>query len=294
MGKLRRKPCAGTKCNDPAFFNPSQKSAAGSAPFFTPSSGGDAPAIQKEDAPGAAKEEEKKDPMTEGLKITAEQLLKHKPFTTWLESIYQPQLHILKTELWEEASPGEKALMLSFAGVNLGMAGLAFAQSPELRKTLSGVNIGAPLGLIPYSPIEGFKYKLPGAGKTDLGLSADFTFNPYLDLWKNRPSFMPSGLTFGLDSTYDLSGKGGFNLTGGKFGLNFLDGALGVKGSIFDQKSISPYPLMVPGVDGMDPSWIMKQFPGMPDMKTGPGAEIMLNADFMKMRWFRRLLGEKK
>lgn len=293
MGKLRRKQCDGTKCNGPAFFNPSSKSA-GTDPFFKSTSGaGDAPTIQKEDAPETPKEEEKKDPMVEGLKVTGEQLFKHEPFKLWFKKMYEPQLKLLKTELWENASGGEKALLLSFAGVNLGMAGLAFAQSPEFRKTLSGVNIGAPLGMIPYSPIEGFKYKLPAEGKSDLGLSADFTFNPYLDLWKNRPAYIPNSATFGLDSSYDPSGTG-FGLSGGNLKLGFLDGALGFKGSIFNEKSISPYPLMVPGVNGMGPSWIMKEFPGMPDMKTGPGAEFMLSADFMKMPWFRRMLGEKK
>jgi hypothetical protein len=291
MGKLRRKPCDGTKCNDPGFFKPSSKSA-GVDPFFKSSAAGDAPAIQKEDAPKAA--EEKKDPMTEGLKVTGEQLFKNEQFKLWAKKRYGPLLGKLKLDLWEKASPGEKAIMLGFAGVNLGMAGLAFAQSPEFRSTLSDVNIGAPLGLIPYSPIEGFKYKLPGAGKTDLGLSADFTLNPYLDLWKNRPGYFPNAATFGLESTYDLSGKGGFNLTGGKFGLEFLGGALKAQGSIFNQSSISPYPLVAPGANGSGPSWIMKEFPGMPDMKTGPGWQLGLSADLWKIPAFRRMLGEKK
>ncbi len=293
MGKkLRRKPCDGTKCNDPAFFGSPAKSA-GVGPFFKPTASADAPAIQKEDAPDTPKkDEEKKDPMVEGLKITGEQLFKHEPFKLWFKKQYAPLLGHLKADFWDHTSGGEKALLLSYAGINLGMAGLAFAQSPELRKTLSGVNIGASLGWIPYSPIEGFKYKLPEKGKTDLGLSADFTLSPYLDLWKNRPAFMPSGATFGLESSYDPSGKG-FSLTGGKLGLDFFGGGLKAQGSIFDQSTISPYPLLMPGVDGAPPSWIMKELPGMPDMKTGPGFKLMLNADFMKFPWFRRMLGGK-
>jgi hypothetical protein len=294
MGKkLRRKLCDGTKCNDPAFFGSPAKSA-GVDPFFKPTASADAPAIQKEGAPDAPKkEEEKKDPLVEGLKITGEQLFKHEPFKLWFKKQYAPLLGHLKADFWDHTSGGEKALLLSYAGINLGTAGLAFAQNPELRKTLSGVNIGAPLGWIPYSPIEGFKYKLPEQGKTDLGLSADFTLNPYLELWKNRPGFMPSTATFGLESSYDLGGKGGFNVTGGNFKLGFLDDALSLKGSIFSQKTISPYPLLMPGTDGMPPSWIMKELPGMPDQKTGPGAEITLNADLWKMSWFRRVFGQK-
>jgi hypothetical protein len=293
MKKLRRKPCDGSKCSDPAFFRQSMTSPPAAAPFFSSTSTGDAPTVQKEEAAKGSGEEEK-DPLTEGLKTTGEQLFKHEPFKLWFKKWYEPQLGLLKNELWEKASPGEKAIMLGFAGVNLGMVGMAFSQSPEFRSTLSDVNIGAPLGLIPYSPVEGFKYKLPGAGKSDLGLSADFTLNPYLDLWKNRPAYMPNALTFGLDSTYDLSGKGGFNLTGGKVGLEFMGGALKAQGSIFNQSSISPYPMLLGGTYPMDPTWLMKEVPGMPDMKTGPGMQFMLNADLMKMPWFRRMLGERK
>lgn len=293
MGKkLRRKPCDGAKCNDPAFFNPAPK-AAGTDPFFKSTASGDAPAIQKEDAPGAPKKEEKKDPMGEGLKITAEQLFKHKPFTSWLSKRTEPMLGKLKLDLWDNLSTGEKALLLSHVGVNLGMAILAFSQSEEFRKTLSGVNIGAGLGLIPYSPIAGGSYKLPADGKTDLGLSADFTLNPYLDLWKNRPWYAPNSATFGLKSTYDMSGKNGFNLTGGNLKLGFGDGAVGLQGGFFDSKSISPYPLLMPGVDGAPPSWIMKEIPGMPDMKTGPGWEVGASVDLWKIPKFRKIFGEK-
>src|SRR4249919_3592486 len=152
--------------------------------------------------------------MVEGLKITGEQLFKHEPFKLWFKKQYEPMLGTLKADFWDNTTAGEKALLFTYAGINLGMAGLAFAQSPELRKTLSGVNIGAPLGLIPYSPIEGFKYKLPDEGKSNLGLSADFTFNPYLDLWKNRPAWAPNSAKLGVETSYDLSGQRGLNLTG--------------------------------------------------------------------------------
>ena len=277
MGKLRRKPCDGTKCTDPAFFNSSSKSA-GVDPFFK-STTGDAPAIQKEDAPKP--EEEKKDPLVDGLKVTGEQLFKNEAFKQWMKKRYGPMLGTLKLDLWDKASPAEKAIMLGFAGVNLGMAGLAFAQSPEFRSTLSDVNVGAPLGLIPYSPIEGFKYKLPGAGQTATGLSADFTLTPYLEaLHERRPNFPLTGATFGLESSYDPAGKG-FGLTGGKFGLDFLGGGLKAEGKTFNE--LSPYPQLLMGRDGMPPSWLMQEVPGKPNMKAGPGYQFTLNADLLKL-----------
>lgn len=272
MGRRRRQ--VDTQNHGSHLLKPRNGAASGD-PFFKAVSG-DGPKVQREEAPNAAAEEEKKDPLTEGLKATGEKLAENESFKKWFE----PRLASLKYTLWDKASPAEKAAMISFLGVNAGMAGLAFASNPQLRQGLSGVNIGKPLGWLPYSPVDGFTYKLPGEGKTATEYSADFTLNPYLDLWKGRPSFMPSGATFGLESTYDPAG-GGFNLTGGKFGLDFLGGALKAEGKTF--KSLSPYPMLMPGMGpGYEPTWLMSQTPGMPGLEQ-PGFHFMLNADLLKL-----------
>lgn len=276
--KLKRKPCDGAQCRDSTFFR-SPVPAPGGDAFFKPTAAAaaDAPTVQKQDASPQGSDEEKKDPLPEGLKTAGEQLLKHEPFKKW----YEPKLDWLKYTMWEKASPGEKAAMLSFFGVNVGMFGTAFAMNPQLRKSLSDVNIGAPLGLIPYSPIEGFKYKLPEPGKSAIGFSTDFTFNPYLELAQRRyPSFPWTGATLGLESQYDPAG-GGFGLTGGKLGLDFFGGGLTAQGSIFTQSTISPYPMILQGPDMT--GTLMKEIPGMPDMKTGPGWSVQLNVDVVKL-----------
>lgn len=271
MGRRRHRKIEGTQNRDAAFFKPQSGD-----PFFKPTAANDAPTVQKEDAPTTGTEEEKKDPVTEGLKTAGGKLAENESFKKW----YEPRLASLKYALWDKAGPAEKAAMLSFLGVNLGMAGLAFASNPQLRESLSGVNIGKPLGWIPYSPINGFSYKLSGAGKNDTEFSTDFTMNPYLDLWKNRPPFIPSGATFGLESSYDPTGKR-FDVTGGKFGLDFFGGALKAEGKTF--KSLSPYPMLMPGMGpGYEPTWLMNQTPGMPDIKQ-PGFQFMLNADLLKL-----------
>ncbi|MFD0320815.1 hypothetical protein [Lysobacter gummosus] len=275
MSKRKYRKIEGTQNRDATFFKPQSGPASGD-PYFKPIAASVAPTVQKEDAPATTTEEEKKDPITEGLKITGEKLAENESFKKW----YEPRLASLKYTLWDKAGPAEKAAMLGFLGVNLGVAGLAFASNPQLRESLSGVNIGKPLGWIPYSPINGFNYKLPAAGKNDIGLSADFTLNPYLDLWKKRPSFMPSGATFGLESSYDPTGKG-FNITGGKFGLDFFGGALKAEGKTFN--SLSPYPMLTPGTGpGDDPTWLMNQTPGLPDHKQS-GFQFMLSADLLKL-----------
>ena len=116
------------------------------------------------------------------------------------------------------------------------------------------MNIGKPLGWIPYSPVEGFKYTLPEPGKSAYGFSADFTLGPYLDvLRKKRPGLPLTGATFGLESAYDPAGKG-FSLTGGKFGLDFFGGGLKAEGKTF--KDLSPYPLLIPGTQPGEPGLV--------------------------------------
>lgn len=283
MGKFWRKRCDGTQCKDPTFFSPARAPAAVDPFFKSPAADAahaahstDVPGLQKEDVPQPA-EKEKKDPLVEGLKTTAEKLAEHEPLKKWAD----PKLHQLKLSLWDKLSPADKAAMLTFMGLNVGIGGAAFAASPQLRRTLSDVNIGKPLGWIPYSPIEGFKYKLPEAGKTGTGLSADFTLNPYLALLqKHRPGFFLSGATLGLESTYDPAGKG-LGLTGGKFGLDFFGGALKAEGKTFNE--LSPYPQWVPGRDpGAPGTGLMNELPGMPATKRS-GAQFMLNADLLKL-----------
>lgn len=277
MKKLRRKQCDGTQCRDSTFFSAPVKAQSVGDPFFkSAAAAGDAPTVQKQEAsPGV--EEEKKDPVTEGLKTTAEKLAEHKPFKDW----YEPKLEQLKLSLWENAKPEDKAALLTFLGLNLGTAATAFALNPELRKGLSDVNIGKPLGWIPYSPIEGFKYKLPEPGKSAYGFSADFTFNSYLEaLRKKHPGMPLTGATFGLESTYDPSGKG-FSLSGGKFGLELLGGGLKAEGKTF--KDLSPYPLWMPGAQAGEPgSWLMQEVPGLPPINRS-GFQFTVNADLLKL-----------
>jgi hypothetical protein len=275
MGRRRRRHIEGPRNRNSVFFHPGNAPMPGE-PFFRPNAGADAPIARKEEAGATTADEEKKDPLAEGLKIAGEKLVENDSFKGW----YEPRLTSLWHTLWDKATPAEKAAMMSFLGANIGMAGAAFASNTQLRKTLSGANIGKPLGWIPYSPIGGFSYKLPAAGGHDTGVSTDFTLNPYLALWKNRPPFIPSAANFGFESSYDPTGKG-FSLTGGRFGLDFFGGALKAEGKTF--KSLSPYPMQLPGLGpGYEPTWLMNQTPGMADLKQ-PGFQFMLSTDLLKL-----------
>lgn len=282
MGKHWRRRCEGTPCRDPSFFH-AARAPVGADPFFKPpaAAAGPAPALQREDAPHGT--DEKKDPLFDGLKTVGEHLAEHEPLKKWAE----PTLDHLKLTLWDRASPADKAAMLAFLGVNAGIGAAAFAGSPQLRSDLSGVNIGKPLGWIPYSPVAGFKYKLAEPGKTALGLSADVTLDPYLDLLKkSRHGFPISGVKFGLESNYEPASHR-FGVTGGSFGMDFFGGALKAEGKTF--RELSPYPQLVPGGGpGAPPTWLMNEEPGMPSIKKS-GKQFMLNADLLKLfPWLRK------
>lgn len=223
-----------------------------------------------------AEKQEEKDPMVEGLKTTGEQLLKYPKFKAW----YEPKLDLLKQRFWDQQPSEAKAAMITYGGINLALAGLVFALNPEVRELLSDVNIGKPLGWIPYSPIEGFKYKLPKAGTSTYGFSTDFTLSPYLELLRERYPEVPlTGATFGLETAY--TGGQGLSVTGGKFGLEFLGGGLKAEGKTF--KEISPYPIMIPGADPLSPpSMLMQSVPGLPSLKT-PGFQVTVSADLYKL-----------
>jgi len=268
MRTLKRKICDAVPCRPSPFFRSAVQRSAADGPFFQ------RPMVQRQENPN---EEEKKDPLTEGLKTTGEQLAKHKPFKDW----YEPKLEGLKYTLWDKASPADKAAMLTYLGLNLSTALAAFSLDPRIRAALSGMNIGKPLGWIPYAPIEGFKYTLPQPGKSAYGFSADFTVADYLALLRKKYPHLPlTDATFGLESAYDPAGKG-LSLTGGKFGLGFFGGGLKVEGKTF--KDLSPYPLLLPGSQPGEPgSWLMQEVPGMPKIG-GPGYQFMLNADMLKL-----------
>ena len=96
MRTLKRKICDAMPCRPSPFFRPASQRSAADTPFFQ------GPMVQRQENP---QEKEKKDPFTEGLKTTGEQLAEHKPFKDW----YEPRLEHLKYTLWDKASPADKA-----------------------------------------------------------------------------------------------------------------------------------------------------------------------------------------
>lgn len=218
--------------------------------------------------PVVQRDDDDEDPLTEGLALTAEKALEEEAVKEGLEN------------LWDDL-PGEaQAALISFGGLNLGMAYISLIYSSSMRENLSDVDIGAPLSLIPYVPIESFKYKLPGPGGTGTEFSAELNFDDYFELLREHvPSIPITDLTVGLEGT--LRPGSGFSVTGGSFGLEFLGGALTAQGSAFSE--LSPYPMMIPGRGLEPPSMLMQSFPSLPSMQTGFGMQGGLLLDLAKV-----------
>jgi len=269
---LNKKPATESSRSQPMFPPAAMAGRKAAGDFFFAAR----PAIQRQEESAAETKAEEKDPVVEGLKTTGEQLLKNPRFKSW----YEPKVDMLKLRLWEEQPSEAKAAIITYGGINLALAGLVFALNPQVRELLSDVNIGKPLGWIPYSPIEGFKYKLPAAGKSTYGFGADFTLTPYLEkLHERYPQVPLTGATFGLETGY-TPGQG-LSVTGGKFGLEFLGGGLTAEGKTFTE--LSPYPMLIPGAGPLEPpSMLMQSVPGLPALQT-PGFQVTLSADLYKL-----------
>ena len=225
--------------------------------------------VQRED-----KDKEDKDPVVEGLKLTAEKALEKPEVKKGLEN------------LWDDLPADGQAALISFGGLSLGMAYVSLIYSEKMRENLSDVDIGKPLSLIPYVPIESFKYKLPPPGGAGVGLSAKVSFADYFELLRERVPKVPiTDLTFSLEGT--LTKGSGFSPTGGSFGLEFFGGALKAEGKTFTE--LSPYPMLIPGAGLDPPSMLMQSYPELPGMQTGLGGQVTISADLAK--FFPRLLG---
>jgi len=128
-----------------------------------------------------AKTEEAATALGGGVKTVADQFSKNDALTDWAKGSGMP--------IWNAMDTGDKAATIGTGALMYGLGVGSMAADPAGRKTLSGLPIGAPLGLVPYSPIPSFSFDLP-KGKLDptllhFGLKGD----DLLDLARQHLSF---------------------------------------------------------------------------------------------------------
>ena len=263
MNKTFRKSTPDSTASTPArpMFRPDDSHgwAERPAPFFQPAlapsvqaSALAEPVIQREPDKADAQKEKEKDP----IKTVAEQLADYEKF--------QAYMNVLKDRfrmgVWQQQPLEGRAALLGFAGSLMGIQAAAIAGNPAIRQALSDIDITKPWGsVIPYNPLDSFKYTPPEPGKPAYGLSANFTLNPYLESVRKRNPWVP-GVNFGLETAYDPSRRN-LSLTGGSVGLEWLDGGLKLEGKTLTE--LSHYPMSTTGaMPGLPPSTVMQSPPG--------------------------------
>lgn len=164
------------------------------------------PAVQLE-APAPplkeAKAEEAKTAVGDGLKKVAEEAGNNDA----LKDYAKAKAKELAEPIWNRASGAERAAAIGFGAVAIGTPLVYTLSNPEGRETLSGVDFGKVLGLVPHSPITGLQYDLP-KGPTDpfqlrLGVRADDLLGVF-----GRNAEGDSNMTLGLNFTLSVAPNG--------------------------------------------------------------------------------------
>lgn len=240
--------------------------------------GNHGPAVQLEEAPQAdalKKTNDAADVLTEGLMTVLDKAKDQEGIKALLTPAKTAALG-----QWGKLSTGEKAAV---AGLGAGTYGLALGAGlgdPSGRKQLSGVNLAAPLGLIPYSTLTDFRYVPPPSGTGPALFNASFSGNDLLELAHDKLRGVPS-MSLSFDLSWRVDPAGAASLTSAKANWGVLPGVSLQAGSGvgLDWKPT------VTGADGQV-STIMKSLPAQPGPGPGspapPGVGVFLSVDLLK------------
>jgi hypothetical protein len=241
-------------------------------------------AVQRE-TPGedhGNKPPEPKDPsevVVEGLKTVAEQAVDENPQVK--KVVLEPIKDRLKGT-WNRLGTGDKAATIGLGAATLGMAGGAMLSDPRGQKQLEGVNLAAPLTLIPYMPLSSFKYTLPtgdGPDKRLFKFETGFKADDLINLRTERRGLPKMALGVNLQWGYDpaserLTVLGGDATVGIVPGLSLSAGAY---------KDVLRPPQVVMGPEGRT-TQLKKSVPEFDKPQAIPDVRIMLNVDLMKLK----------
>ena len=242
------------------------------------------PTIQRETPGGDAEKKppEKKEAgevVVEGLKTIAEQAADNNPQVK--KVIIEPIKEKLKGE-WNRLDTGEKATTISWGAATLGIAGGAMLSNPGGRKQLAGINLAAPLTLIPYMPLSSFKYTLPSGESPDkrlfkfeTGFKADDLIN-----FRTKARGLPEmSLSVNMQWGYDPASER-LTVLGGDASLGLVPG-LSLSAGAYKDVLRPPQNFM--GPEGQV-TQIKKSIPEFDKPQPMPDVRIMLNVDLMKFK----------
>ncbi len=217
--------------------------------------------------------------VTEGLKTVAEQAATNNPQVK--KVIIDPIKGHLKAQ-WERFSTGEKVGVVGFGAGALGMAGGALLSDPSGRRQLEGLNLAAPFTLIPYMPLETFKYTLPtGEGpdqrlfKFDTGFNADDLINLRTESRGLPKMSLRVNMQWGYDPSTDR-----LTVLGGDASLGLVPG-LSISGGAY--KNVLTPPQMFMGQEGQMVE-SRQSIPGLDKPEPIPDVRVMLQVDLLKFK----------
>jgi hypothetical protein len=255
--------------------------AAGGSAHISPASG--APAIQRE--PPASDDEKKAekqdagDVIVEGLKTVADQAVDNNPKVKTV--VVEPIKKQAKGQ-WNKLSTGEKVGVIGWGAGTLGLAGGTMLSDPSGRKTLEGVNLAAPLTLIPYMPLSTFKYTLPTGDSPELRLfrfETGFKADELLNLRTERQGLPKMALSVNLTWGYDPVTER-LSVLGGDAKLGVVPG-LTISGGAY--KDIQRPPDVTFG-DAGQLNQTVKSIPGGPKPTPIPDVRVMVTVDLLKFK----------
>jgi len=241
-------------------------------------------AIQRESpgtdaAPKPPEKPDAGDTVVEGLKTVAEEAKDDNPKVK--KVIIDPLKDRLKLE-WNRLSTGEKVGVVGFGAGTVGMAGGALLSDPAGRKTLEGINLAAPLTLIPYMPLSSFKYTLPSGTTGDQRLfkfETSFDGSDLINLRTEARGLPKMSLGVNMQWGYDPKSER-LTLLGGDASLGLVPGLSLSAGAYKDV--LRPTPTFI-GPDG-ETTQVKKSVPEFGKPQPIPDVRIMVNVDLMKFK----------
>ncbi len=181
-----------------------------------------------------------------------------------------------------QLSTGEKAATISLGAATLGLGAGSLLSDPKGRKQLEGVNLVAPLTLIPYMPLTGFKYTLPSGESPDLRkykFDLSFDVSDLINLRTKRRGLpemkVKANLQWGFDPLTHTT-----TVIGADASIGLVPG-FSIDAGVYKDKLKAPTLLTGPG--GMS-GRSMLTLPGGPAEPATPEFRIMFNVDLLKFK----------
>ncbi|MDO8152623.1 DUF4157 domain-containing protein [Isoptericola sp. b408] len=215
------------------------------------------------------------DALIGGLRTVGNELLKNEKVKKELVEPVTDAVGSRAKREWGSLSTGEKAGLITFGAGAVGLAGGAMLRDPAGRKALSGVNLAAPAGLIPYATLQSFSYTLPDATSPRWTFKTGFDLTDVLKLGGDKLDWKGLSLTADLTWDYDPATRS-LRLVGGTGRLGLLPG-LSIAGGTYP--GLLTAPRLFPTDTGFVES--RQSLPGGPKAPGVPDVRVMVTFDVL-------------